>query len=106
MASGKPMSQANMVAALKAAGLSPAEIAAELARLGMQPADLKTALQANGYSSAEITKAMADPRVVAGFKAASTERLHIASSGGAHGSGPQMSKQAQSIIAQMQRDGI
>jgi lambda repressor-like predicted transcriptional regulator len=106
MASGKSMSQANMVAALKAAGLSPAEIAAELARLGMQPADLKTALQANGYSSAEVTKAMADPRVVAGFKAASTERLHIASSGGAHGSGPQMSKQAQSIIAQMQRDGI
>jgi lambda repressor-like predicted transcriptional regulator len=105
-AQGKDMSPAALVAAMKAAGMSPQEIAVEMAKLGMHQDDLKAALKKNGFTDAQISKAMSNPKVVAGFADAHRARVVAASSGGVDGSGPKLSKAAQDIIAQMKRDGI
>merc|ERR1711881_375665 len=63
--SGKPMTPANIIAALKAQGLSATEIMKTMLALGINPNVAQQAMAAAGIPASEIQAALADPQIAA-----------------------------------------
>jgi len=103
LAEGKDMSPENLVAAMKAAGMSPAEIAAELARMGVHPDNLRRAMVAHGYSQEQINEAFNHPEVQGAIHDAHHARLRGATSGI---TSARASKAASDAIAALQASGL
>jgi lambda repressor-like predicted transcriptional regulator len=68
--SGKPMTPANIIAALKAQGLSTTEIMKTMLALGINPNVAQQAMAAAGIPASEIQAALADPQIAAAVAAA------------------------------------
>merc|ERR1711968_134965 len=68
--SGKPMTPANIIAAMRAQGLPLTKIMKALTALGVNPDTAKQTLRAAGVSAADIQAAMNDPVVQRAMKAA------------------------------------
>merc|ERR1711998_628323 len=58
-----------IIAALKAKGLSPAEIMQAMISMGINTQSAQAAMQSAGYSPTEIAAALADPKVQAAIQA-------------------------------------
>jgi len=96
---GTPMTPANMIAALRAKGLTPSEIMRTLMANGIDPKAAQAAMQTSGYSSSEIARALADPQVqqaIKNYVPGRHTRLDL---------GPQLSSGSRQVLDRLKKSG-